>query len=65
MANVNSPAGSGDEKVSKDPSLPIEHAPSIPVVDAETEARLIKKLDRRIIPVCCWIYLMNFMDRGE
>jgi MFS family permease len=61
MANVNSPSGSGDEK--KDPTLPVEHAPSIPVVDAETEARLIKKLDRRIIPVCCWIYLMNFMDR--
>lgn len=35
-----------------------------PVVDAETEKRLLKKLDRRIIPCICWIYLMNFMDRG-
>ncbi|KAK8869059.1 ProP Permease major facilitator superfamily [Apiospora arundinis] len=34
-----------------------------PVVDAETEKRLLKKLDRRIIPCICWIYLMNFMDR--
>lgn len=34
-------------------------------VDKETEKRLLKKLDRRIIPICCWIYLMNFMDRGE
>lgn len=36
---------------------------TIPVVDEETEKRVIKKLDRRIIPVACWIYLMNFMDR--
>lgn len=32
-------------------------------VDPEVEARLVKKLDRRIIPMVCWIYLMNFMDR--
>jgi hypothetical protein len=38
---------------------------AIPVVSDETERRLLKKLDRRIIPVACWIYLMNFMDRGE
>ena len=35
------------------------------VVSAEEEKRLMKKLDRRIIPMVCWIYLMNFMDRGE
>jgi hypothetical protein len=34
-------------------------------IGKETEAKLLKKLDRRIIPMCCWIYLMNFMDRGE
>jgi len=32
-------------------------------VDAEVEKRLLKKLDYRIIPMICWIYLMNFMDR--
>lgn len=35
------------------------------IVSAEEEKRLMKKLDRRIIPMVCWIYLMNFMDRGE
>lgn len=45
-------------------SATVENA-NVPVVDEETERRLMKKLDRRIIPVCCWIYLMNFMDRGE
>jgi hypothetical protein len=42
----------------------VETAGSLPTVDAETEARLIRKLDIRIIPMLCWIYLMNFMDRG-
>jgi len=32
-------------------------------VDKETEKRLLRKLDLRIIPMVCWIYLMNFMDR--
>ncbi|KAH7082842.1 major facilitator superfamily domain-containing protein [Paraphoma chrysanthemicola] len=33
------------------------------LVDAETERKLLRKLDMRIIPMICWIYLMNFMDR--
>jgi hypothetical protein len=36
-----------------------------PVVDPETEAKILRKLDIRIIPMVCWIYLMNFMDRGK
>ncbi|CAG1980304.1 unnamed protein product [Fusarium graminearum] len=36
---------------------------SVPYVSEETENRILKKLDRRIIPMVCWIYLMNFMDR--
>lgn len=42
----------------------VENAGSSPVVDAETERKLLRKLDIRIIPMICWIYLMNFMDRG-
>lgn len=38
---------------------------SAPFVDDATEKRILTKLDRRIIPCVCWIYLMNFMDRGE
>ncbi|KAH7383873.1 major facilitator superfamily domain-containing protein [Pyrenochaeta sp. MPI-SDFR-AT-0127] len=41
----------------------VENAGSSPVVDAETEKRLLRKLDIRIISMICWIYLMNFMDR--
>lgn len=33
-------------------------------IDAATEARVLRKLDVRIVPMLCWIYLMNFMDRG-
>ncbi|KAF2021639.1 hypothetical protein BU24DRAFT_417277 [Aaosphaeria arxii CBS 175.79] len=42
----------------------VENAGSSLAVDLETEKRLMQKLDRRIIPMICWIYLMNFMDRG-
>ena len=34
------------------------------VVDLETEKKILRKLDIRIIPMVMWIYLMNFMDRG-
>jgi len=52
------------------PSVPekieqVENAGSSLAVDAETEKRLLRKLDMRIIPMICWIYLMNFMDRGR
>ena len=50
---------------SNDSTMAAEAGQPIPVVPEEVEKRLIRKLDRRIIPVCCWIYLMNFMDRGE
>ncbi|KAL1792897.1 hypothetical protein ACET3X_009404 [Alternaria dauci] len=41
----------------------VEHNGSLIEVDAATEARLLRKLDIRIVPMICWIYLMNFMDR--
>jgi MFS family permease len=41
----------------------VESIGSSIAVDRETERRLLKKLDARIIPMVCWIYLMNFMDR--
>lgn len=51
------------------PSVPekieqVENAGTSIAVDAETEKRLLRKLDIRIIPMLCWVYLMNFMDRG-
>ena len=33
-------------------------------VDKMTERKLMSKLDRRIIPMIMWMYLVNFMDRG-
>jgi hypothetical protein len=33
-------------------------------IDPAVEAKLLRKLDIRIVPMICWIYLMNFMDRG-
>ncbi|KAF2443434.1 MFS general substrate transporter [Karstenula rhodostoma CBS 690.94] len=41
----------------------LENAEAIPQVDVAMERRLLRKLDLRIIPMLCWVYLMNFMDR--
>ena len=59
-----------DEKgsdVSPTPPLKVEDVEqngSMIEVDELTEKKLLRKLDIRIVPMICWIYLMNFMDRG-
>ncbi|KAI3396505.1 hypothetical protein diail_12125 [Diaporthe ilicicola] len=35
------------------------------VDDALRNKRLNRKLDLRILPLCCWLYLLNFLDRGN
>lgn len=57
------------KRTGSNPSVPekieqVDNAGTSLAVDAETEKRLLRKLDMRIIPMICWIYLMNFMDRG-
>lgn len=41
-----------------------ESGQDVPVVDPETEKKLIRKLDLHIIPMVMWMYLMSFMDRS-
>lgn len=36
-----------------------------PGVSPEMAKKVVRKLDIRIIPAICWVYLMNFMDRGQ
>jgi hypothetical protein len=62
---------SGNVSESDGPSTPtmkteqdVELADSRPEVDAEIQKKILRKLDARILPMICWIYLMNFMDRG-
>lgn len=35
------------------------------VYDVSQNKRLNRILDLRIIPLCCWLYLLNFLDRGN
>ncbi|KAK7183874.1 major facilitator superfamily transporter [Paraphaeosphaeria sporulosa] len=35
------------------------------VNDEKANKRLNRRLDIRIIPLCCWVYLLNFLDRGN
>ena len=53
------------EKRIGSPPGELETASTVQVVDKMTERKLMSKLDRRIIPMIMWLYLMNFMDRGK
>lgn len=36
----------------------------IDINDASENKRLNRRLDIRVLPLCCWVYLLNFLDRG-
>ncbi|KAI1321503.1 MFS transporter [Xylariaceae sp. FL0255] len=33
--------------------------------DEKRSKALNRRIDRRILPLCCWLYLLNFLDRGN
>ncbi len=33
--------------------------------DPKRNRRLVRMIDRRIIPLCAWLYLLNYLDRGN
>ncbi|KAH8892386.1 MFS general substrate transporter [Thozetella sp. PMI_491] len=35
------------------------------LLDEKKNSDLNRRLDARIIPLCCWLYLLNFLDRGN
>ena len=35
------------------------------VLDEKRNKSLNRRLDLRVIPLCCWLYLLNFLDRGN
>ncbi|KIW63628.1 hypothetical protein PV04_08614 [Phialophora macrospora] len=36
-----------------------------PVEYEKRNRRFNRRLDLRILPLCCWVYLLNFLDRGN
>lgn len=45
---------------------PFENGESLDLVSYEKRSKqLNRRLDIRILPLCCWIYLLNFLDRGN
>ena len=36
----------------------------IDINDVQENKRLNRRLDLRVLPLCCWVYLLNFLDRG-
>lgn len=39
--------------------------PPPPALSKEEERKLWRKIDLRLMPILCVMYLMSFMDRGE
>jgi len=45
---------------------PYEHSPTTTDLhDVQRNRALNRLLDIRILPLCCWLYLLNFLDRGN
>ncbi|KAH7329636.1 major facilitator superfamily domain-containing protein [Stachybotrys elegans] len=63
MSDVKVDPNYSDKEGSSQRNENVLNPETVPVVSEETEKRLLRKLDLRIIPLICWIYLMNFMDR--
>lgn len=36
----------------------------IDINDTAQNKKLNRRLDLRVLPLCCWVYLLNFLDRG-
>lgn len=36
----------------------------IDIYDVAQNRKLNRRLDLRVLPLCCWVYLLNFLDRG-
>lgn len=36
----------------------------IDINDIAENKKLNRRLDLRVLPLCCWVYLLNFLDRG-
>ncbi|KAI4951857.1 hypothetical protein J4E91_003318 [Alternaria rosae] len=41
-----------------------EHG-EIDIYDEKYNKKLNRQLDLRVLPLCCWVYLLNFLDRGN
>lgn len=51
---------SGDKEHSED----LKESGEADVLDEERNKKLNRRLDIRVLPLCAWVYLLNFLDRG-
>jgi len=53
----------------KQSQIPLDASPALSIDNDQDLVRRNKKLNRRIdiriLPLCCWVYLLNFLDRGN
>lgn len=49
----------------KPPDVPYGDGTNIDSTDEKRNRLLNRRLDVRILPLCCWVHLLNFLDRGN
>ncbi|EXJ94483.1 hypothetical protein A1O1_02879 [Capronia coronata CBS 617.96] len=49
----------------KDPAVYEDKIIQSSLHDAKSHRRLRHKIDRRLIPLCAWLYLLNYLDRSN
>ena len=54
---------SSGEKIYRDGVL--NESGDIDILDERRNKKLNRRLDKRVLPLCCWVYLLNFLDRGN
>ncbi|KAF8504404.1 MFS general substrate transporter [Russula emetica] len=54
-----------DEAATEPPNVQSDVQPEGPVLSGVEERRLVRKLDRRILPITCLMYLFAYLDRSN
>ncbi|PSN63696.1 MFS transporter [Corynespora cassiicola Philippines] len=49
----------------KEHSEDLKESGEVDVLDEERNRKLNRRLDIRVLPLCAWVYLLNFLDRGN
>ena len=68
MKKPSDPVSHREHHTSPSTSPKIEQADSLSLPDVNNPQRnklLNRRLDYRVLPLCCWVYLLNFLDRGN
>lgn len=53
-----------DVDVAKRQDEALQEHGEIDIHDHKHNKKFNRRIDLRVLPLCCWVYLLNFLDRG-